>query len=107
MTITLTPNAQTQLKKICAKEQGNGLYINIKTTGCSGYAYDLSVIPTPHEEDIVFPQEQNLFVAIAPKNLPLVDGSVIDYVREGLNAHFKFINPHEKNVCGCGESFSV
>ena len=106
-TLSLTPAALTQVQKLCTAQQGKGLYITIKKTGCSGYAYDLSIINNPPAEEVIFPQANGLFVAISKENLPFVIGSTIDYVREGLNAHFKFLNPNEKGTCGCGESFSV
>ncbi len=105
--ITLTPNALKQLEKLCKNQRGKGLYINIKTTGCSGYAYDLQIIDAPHQDDLVFPQSNYYFIAISKKNLPFVMGSTLDYVREGVNAHFKFINPNEQGTCGCGESFTI
>jgi iron-sulfur cluster assembly protein len=105
--LQLTPAALKQLEKLCEQQNGNGLLINIKTTGCSGYSYDLSVIKKPAKDDLVFEQENHRFVAINPKNLPFIAGSTLDYVREGLNARFKFLNPNEKGTCGCGESFTI
>lgn len=105
--ITLTPAALKQLAKLCQEQHGKGLYINIKTTGCSGFAYDLSVVVHTEKEDLVFPQENHFFVAISKKNFPFVNGSTLDYIRDGLNTKFKFINPNEKGTCGCGESFNL
>ena len=106
-TLQLTDAAYKQLAKLCTEQNGQGLYINIKETGCSGYAYDLSIINKPDAEDVVFPQADQLFVAINKKHLPLITGSTLDFVREGVNARFKFNNPNEAGSCGCGESFTV
>ena len=107
--LSLTDAAVTQLKKLCHEKNGRGLYVDIKPTGCSGYAYDLQVIQEPGAHDRVYPQTDNLFVAISEENLQkFIKGSILDYQREGLlNKRFVFINPNEKATCGCGESFTV
>jgi iron-sulfur cluster assembly protein len=105
--LSLTDAALNQLTKLCQEKQHKGLYIDIKRTGCSGYAYDLTTVNQTQAEDIIFPQENGLFVAISKKNLEFIKGSTLDYVREKMNARFKFLNPNEKGSCGCGESFTV
>lgn len=106
-TLELTDAAMKQLAKLCASNHGSGLYITIKETGCSGYAYDLSIIKEASPDDIIFPQANQLFVAISKKNISIIAGSTLDYVKEGVNARFKFNNPNETGSCGCGESFTV
>jgi iron-sulfur cluster assembly protein len=105
--LTLTDAAIKQLAKLCAEHHGKGLYINIKTSGCSGYRYDLSIITKPSAEDEIFMQANQFFVAINKNNIPIINGSLLDYVKEGVNARFKFNNPNEIGSCGCGESFTV
>lgn len=106
-TLQLTDAAIKQLTKLCAEQNGRGLYINIKKTGCSGYAYDLKIINQAAADDLVFPQINQLFVAISKNHIAFISGSTLDYVREGVNARFKFINPNETGSCGCGESFTI
>lgn len=107
-TITMTPAAKQQLaRKVAEQAEGNGLRIALKKRGCSGLAYDLRIVAEAAPEESVFPQGEGLFVCIPAADLPFVIGMTIDYVREGLNAHFKFVNPHEVASCGCGESFTV
>ena len=107
-TITMTPAALKQLeRKVAEQTEGKGLRIALKKRGCSGLAYDLSIVAIAGSDERVFPQGDDLFICIPAKDLPFVMGMTIDYVREGLNAHFKFVNPHEVASCGCGESFTV
>ena len=103
--ILLTPQALTQLEKLCVKENAQGLFVNIKTTGCSGKAYDLQMIQEVTPEMMVYPQANGYFVAIDKKDFATLSGTTLDYVKEGVNAHFKFNNPNEHGTCGCGESF--
>ena len=105
---SLTDAALKQLAKLCQEKQNKGLYVDIKTTGCSGYAYDFTTIKQPQTDDIIFPQENGFFIEVSQKNLAFIKGSTLDYVREKMNASFQFINnPNEKARCGCGESFTV
>jgi iron-sulfur cluster assembly protein len=88
--------------------RGNGIGIRIgtRTTGCSGLAYVLEYVDQLADTDQVF--DINTFkIVVDPKSLPIVDGITVDYVRQGLNEGFEFINPNEKDRCGCGESFRV
>lgn len=92
----------------CLKKRGKGIGIRvkIKTTGCSGLAYVLEYADDkkPEDAEINFGEAS---VFIDPKAMPVVGGSTMDYVKKGLNEGFEFINPNEKNRCGCGESFTV
>ncbi len=107
-TISMTPTALAQLhRKITEHGSGNGLRIALKKRGCSGLAYDLSIVDEAGVDETVFQQAGNVFICIPAKDLPFVIGMTIDYVREGLGSHFSFLNPHEVASCGCGESFTV
>ena len=107
-TINMTPAALTQLaKKVAEKGEGQGLRIALKKRGCSGLAYDLTIVAAANSDETVFPQGDGMFICVPAKDLPFVIGTTIDYVRTGLNAQFKFLNPHEVASCGCGESFTV
>lgn len=106
--VTLTDAAQrhvlTQLEK---RGSGVGVRLGVKKMGCSGFGYEVDFIDQPGAGDHVFPVSDAVAVYVNPQDLPYVKGTRIDYVREGLNATFKFINPNAQDTCGCGESFSV
>lgn len=107
MAITLTENAAKHIKQTIAKQgKGLGLRLGVKTTGCSGLAYTFDLAEEVKEDDCLF-EGFNARVVIDPKSLRYLDGSVLDYAREGLNEGFRFNNPNVKSQCGCGESFSV
>ena len=80
--------------------------LGVKTTGCSGLAYKLEYVDDKAPEDLVF-EHQGVKVIIDPKSLAYIDGTELDFVREGLNEGFKFNNPNARDRCGCGESFRV
>ncbi|PIQ42677.1 MAG: iron-sulfur cluster assembly protein IscA [Gammaproteobacteria bacterium CG11_big_fil_rev_8_21_14_0_20_46_22] len=92
----------------CMKARGKGLGIRVKirTTGCTGLAYVIEYADERNEHDHEF-TEHGAHVFIDPKAMPIVQGATLDYIRRGLNEGFEFINPNEKNRCGCGESFTV
>ena len=107
MPVTLTENAARHVSNYIAKRgRGMGLRLGVKTTGCSGLAYKLEFADAPHPEDQEF-ESQGVKVLIDPKSLAYLEGTELDYTREGLNEGFKFNNPNEKDRCGCGESFHV
>ncbi|MDO5679505.1 MAG: iron-sulfur cluster assembly protein IscA [Pelistega sp.] len=107
MSITLTEKAANHIQSYLTKRgKGVGLRLGVRTTGCSGMAYKLEYVDEPDELDQVF-ESFNVKVFVDPKSLAYIDGTQLDYVREGLNEGFKFTNPNEKASCGCGESFTV
>ena len=107
MPVTLTENAARHVANYIAKRgRGMGLRLGVKTTGCSGLAYKLEFADAPHPEDQEF-ESHGVKVLIDPKSLAYLEGTELDYTREGLNEGFKFNNPNEKDRCGCGESFHV
>ena len=83
-----------------------GLRLGVKTTGCSGMAYKLEYADAVEGDDQVF-ESFGVKLLVDPKSLPYIDGTELDFVREGLNEGFKFNNPNVKDECGCGESFTV
>ncbi len=107
MAITLTETAAERVKEFLANRgKGIGLRLGVKTTGCSGMAYVMEFVDELNEEDQVF-EDHGVKVVVDPKSLVYIDGTEVDFTREGLNEGFKFTNPNEKAQCGCGESFTV
>ena len=107
MAITLTNSAAERVRTFLANRgKGLGLRLGIKTSGCSGLAYVLEFVDELNEDDNVLEQD-GVKVIVATKSLVYLDGTQLDFVKEGLNEGFKFINPNVKDQCGCGESFNV
>lgn len=107
MAITLTAAAAERVRKFLANRgKGVGLRLGVKTTGCSGMAYVLEFVDAVEPDDQVF-ESHGVKVVIDPKSLVYLDGTELDYGKEGLNEGFKFNNPNVKDTCGCGESFNV
>lgn len=107
MSVTMTEKAAKHVANFIAKRgKGVGVRIGVKTSGCSGMSYKLEFADEAAPEDIVF-ESHGVKVLVDPKSLPYVDGTELDYAREGLNEGFKFNNPNVKDQCGCGESFNV
>jgi len=107
MSISLTENAAKHIRKSLDKRgKGFGLRLGVKTSGCSGMAYTLEFADQAEEQDQIF-ESQGVKVIIDPKSLLYLNGTELDYTREGLNEGFKFNNPNVSNTCGCGESFTV
>ena len=107
MAVTLTPSAAEHVSAYLAKRgKGLGLRLGVRTTGCSGLAYKLEYADDIAPEDIIF-EGHGVKVLVDPKSLPYIDGTELDFAREGLNEGFKFNNPNVKDECGCGESFNV
>ncbi|TAM39593.1 MAG: iron-sulfur cluster assembly protein IscA [Burkholderiaceae bacterium] len=107
MAVTLTEAAAQHVARYMAKRgQGVGVRLGVKTTGCSGLAYKLEYVDEVAPEDVVF-EGHGVKILIDPKSLAYIDGTELDFVREGLNEGFKFNNPKERDRCGCGESFRV
>lgn len=107
MSITLTDTAADRVKSFLAKRgKGVGVRLGVRTTGCSGMAYVIEFADELEEGDTVF-EDKGVKVIVNPKSLVYLDGTELDFAREGLNEGFRFNNPNEKDRCGCGESFSV
>ncbi|MFM2485006.1 iron-sulfur cluster assembly protein IscA [Celerinatantimonas yamalensis] len=107
MGITVTPAAADHIGHFLQNRgKGVGIRLGVKTSGCSGMAYVLEFVDDLTEEDIVFPSH-GVKVIVDEKSLVYLDGTELDFVKEGLNEGFEFNNPNIKGECGCGESFSV
>ena len=107
MAITLTDRAVARAKNFLSKQSaGAALRLGVKPTGCSGNAYVVEFADKIGPDDQVF-ESQGVRIVVDRKSLVFLDGSEVDYTREGLNEGFRFNNPNEAARCGCGESFTV
>jgi iron-sulfur cluster assembly protein len=107
MSISLTAAAAERVRTFMANRgRGVGLRLGVKQTGCSGFAYVVSYADEVQSRDVVF-EDSGVKVVVDADSLKYVDGTEIDFVRQGLNEAFKFRNPNVKGECGCGESFNV
>lgn len=107
MTVQLTESAAKRIQQQLAQRgKGLGLRVGVKASGCSGYAYLVDYADQAQPDEVVF-ESHGTRVFVARDTLPMLDGLVVDFRREGLNEVFKFENPNAEALCGCGESFSV
>lgn len=107
MAISLTEAAARHVRKSLEKRgKGVGLRLGVRTAGCSGMAYVLEFVDSVQPDEMAF-ESHGIQLVVDPKSLVYLDGTVLDYTREGLNEGFKFENPNVKAECGCGESFTV
>ncbi|MDQ5887460.1 MAG: iron-sulfur cluster assembly protein IscA [Neisseriaceae bacterium] len=107
MAISVSQSAAKHISDFLSKRgKGMGIRLGVRTSGCSGMAYKLEFVDELHDGDIEF-DSNGVKVYTDAKSLTYLDGTELDFVREGLNEGFKFNNPNVKNQCGCGESFNV
>ena len=107
MAVTLSERAANHVATYLTKRgKGIGLRLGVRTSGCSGVAYKLEFADTVEPDDVTF-ESHGVKVLIDAKSLPYLEGTELDYPREGLSEGFKFNNPNVKDACGCGESFTV
>ncbi|MEJ2693901.1 MAG: iron-sulfur cluster assembly protein IscA [Candidatus Thiodiazotropha sp.] len=107
MSITITEAAARHVRTyLDSRGKGLGIRLAVRTSGCSGMAYEMEFVDELQDGDQVF-EDHGIKVVIDSKSLVYLDGTEVDYTREGLNEGFKFNNPNAKSECGCGESFTV
>jgi len=107
MAVLLTDSARERVSSFLrTRGHGVGLRLGVKKTGCSGFAYVVNYADDIDADDVVF-EQGGVKVIVDPESLRMIDGTEVDFVREGLNEAFKFRNPNVKGECGCGESFNV
>lgn len=104
MSATALAHVRKQLEQ---RGKGCGLRLGVKKVGCSGFAYVVDIIDEPNSEDVEFSVAQDVSVYIDKNYLTMLQGTQLDYIKQGLNAGFEFHNPNVTATCGCGESFSV
>jgi iron-sulfur cluster assembly protein len=107
MSISLTPSAADRVRSFLGRRgHGVGLRLSVKKTGCSGFAYVVNYADEIAADDVVF-EDQGVKVIVDRDSLGYIDGTEVDFVKQGLNEAFRFRNPNVKGECGCGESFTV
>jgi iron-sulfur cluster assembly protein len=107
MAISLTDSAANRVRTYLDKRgAGIGLRLGVTRTGCSGYSYVINYADRIDDTDVVF-EDKGVTVIVDPEALPLIDGTEVDFVKNGLNEAFSFRNPNISGECGCGESFNV
>lgn len=106
MSIRLTDSAAERVKSFLQKEQGIALRLGVRKTGCSGWAYDVSIASELEDGDELF-EDKGVKIVIHRDSLPYLAGSSIDFITSGLNRTFQFDNPNATDECGCGESFTI
>jgi iron-sulfur cluster assembly protein len=107
MAIVLTTSAVNRVRNhLASRGHGLGLRLGVRKTGCSGFAYVINFADESAADDIVF-ENDGVKVFVDRQSLPLIDGTEVDFIKQGLNEAFKFRNPNVKGECGCGESFNV
>ena len=107
MAISLTESAASRVRShMAARGKGLGLRLGVTKPGCSGYSYVINYADEITDSDIVF-EDKGVKVVVDPDALALIDGTVVDFVKNGLNEAFSFRNPNIAGECGCGESFNI
>ena len=107
MAISLTESAAQRVNKyLGARGDGIGLRLGITKTGCSGYSYVINYAEEVARDDVIF-EDRGVKIVVDPEALLLIDGTEVDFVKNGLNEAFSFKNPNIAGECGCGESFTV
>ena len=106
MSIQLTDNAAQRVKLFLEKENGKALRLGVRKTGCSGWAYEVSIAAEINAGDEVF-EDKGVRITVDQDSLPYLQGSKIDFITSGLNRTFQFDNPNATDECGCGESFTI
>ena len=105
--IRITPAALEHLRRQIDRSGRSSLRLGVKESGCNGYMYTLDYIDAPGERDQAYPVDASVTLYVRDEDVPLVQGTEVDYVVEGLNASLKFKNPRASTYCGCGESFAM
>jgi iron-sulfur cluster assembly protein len=107
MAVTMTERAAQRVAEFLARRgKGVALRLGVRTSGCSGMAYKLEYVDQIDPADQTF-EAHGVKIVVDPKSLAFIDGTELDFVRDGLNEGFRFNNPNERDRCGCGESFRV
>ena len=107
MSISMTEAAAARIRaQLARRGKGVGLRVGVTASGCSGYSYVIDYADEIKEDDQIF-EDHGVRLVVDAKSLPVLQGSTLDFRKEGLNEMFRFLNPNAKDACGCGESFNV
>lgn len=106
MSIQLTDTAAERVRHFLEKESGMALRLGVRKTGCSGWAYEVSIATEQGDNDQLF-EDKGVKIVVDHESLPYLTGSKIDFTSSGLNRTFQFDNPNATDECGCGESFTI
>ena len=107
MSISLTDSAADRVRTYMLKRENSvGLRLGVTQTGCSGYSYVINYAEEVGQDDVIF-EDRGVKIVVAPDALQLIDGTEVDFVKNGLNEAFSFRNPNVTGECGCGESFNI
>ena len=108
ITVSMTEKALDYARKqLSSNSNAKGIVLGVKKSGCSGFMYETLLSDAPETDDKVFEFDQNVHIFVPNKDMPLLNGTEIDFIKVGLNSMFQFKNPNVKGECGCGESFTV
>jgi len=105
--VTVTPAALEHLRRQLGSQAGKAVRVSVKKSGCTGFMYVLDMVEQAGENDLHYRLDEQIELLIDRASLPVLSGTQIDLVKEGINHQIRFINPNVKDQCGCGESFSV
>lgn len=105
--VTVTPAALQHLRRQLAAQAGKAVRLSVKKSGCTGFMYVIDMVDQAAESDLHYRLDEAVELLIDRDSLPVLSGTEIDLVKEGINRQIRFINPNVKDQCGCGESFSV
>lgn len=105
--VTVTPAALAHFRRQLATQTGKSVRLSIKKSGCTGFMYVIDLVEQGAVDDAHYQLDEGVDLFVARDALPIVTGTQIDLVKEGINRQIKFLNPNVKDECGCGESFSV
>ncbi len=105
--VCMTKSAMTHIRKLLKNSNAIGVRIGVKKSGCSGFKYDIEFVTTALNEDTCFQIADDIALYVPTEYLEMLQGTEVDFATEGLNSTIKFNNPNAKDLCGCGESFSV
>lgn len=105
--VSMTEAAKKHVRKLLANSEAIGVRIGVKKSGCSGFKYDIEFVTAALEDDTCFQVADDIALYVPTEYLAMVKGTEVDFTTEGLNSTIKFNNPNAKDLCGCGESFSV
>lgn len=105
--VTVTPAALAHFRRQLASHSGKSVRLSIKKSGCTGFMYVIDLVEQGSADDVQYQLDDLVELRVARDALPIVSGTEIDLVKEGINRQIKFHNPNVKDECGCGESFSV